>query len=70
MEKQYKVKFAISSTHSVGPLKLAYTNLWVSFPIFARNGIRYFMTLIDEFSRKVWVYFLREKLEAIMKFKV
>ena len=34
---------------------------------------RYFLLFIDDFSRKTWVYFLKEKLEvfnAFKKFKV
>ena len=36
----------------------------------ARNGVKYFLTLIDDFSGKMWVYFLREKLDVFSKFKV
>ena len=28
------------------------------------------MTLIDDFSRKVWIFFLKEKLDVFSKFKV
>ena len=35
-----------------------------------RNGVRYLMTLIDNFSKKVWMYFLREKSEIFLKLKV
>ena len=28
------------------------------------------MTLIDDFSKKVWVYFTKEKLEFFSRFKV
>jgi len=30
---------------------------------------RYFITFIDDFSRKTWVYFLKEKFEAFEVFK-
>ena len=30
---------------------------------------RYFITFIDDFSRKTWVYFLMEKSEAFSTFK-
>jgi hypothetical protein len=29
---------------------------------------RYFLTLIDDFSRKTWVYFLQEKSEVFSHF--
>ena len=30
---------------------------------------RYFITFIDDYSRKTWVYFLQEKSEAFAAFK-
>ena len=34
-----------------------------------KGGARYFMSFIDDYSRKVWVYFLKNKSEAFAKFK-
>ena len=31
---------------------------------------RYLITFIDDFSYKIWVYFLVEKLEAFINFKI
>ena len=36
----------------------------------ALGGSFYFMLLVDDFSRKMWVYFIREKAEAFGKFKM
>jgi transposase InsO family protein len=33
------------------------------------GGARYFVTYIDDFSRKVWVYLLKSKGECLEKFK-
>jgi len=33
------------------------------------NGKRYFITFIDDFSKKTWVYFLKEKSKAFEVFK-
>ena len=33
------------------------------------GGCRYFITFIDDFSKKAWVYFLKQKSEAIDVFK-
>ena len=35
----------------------------------ASIGARYFLTFIDDFSRKVFVYFLRSKSEVLKRFK-
>lgn len=34
----------------------------------SNNQIRYFISFIDDFSRKTWIYFLIEKSEAFKKF--
>ena len=35
-----------------------------------RMGHRYFVSFVDDYSRKVWVYFLRHKSETFAKFKL
>ena len=70
MEKQKRVQIVNSSTHNVAPLELVHMDVWGPSPILARNGARYFLTFIDDFSRKVWIYFLRKKLEVFSRFKV
>lgn len=39
------------------------------YEITTPSGTRYFITFIDDFSRKTWVYFLKQKLEACEAFK-
>lgn len=33
------------------------------------NDIRYMLTFIDDFSRKIWVFFLKEKSQVFVTFK-
>ena len=33
------------------------------------NGSQYFISIIDDYSRRVWVYFFKNKNEAFTKFK-
>jgi len=35
----------------------------------SHNGARYFLSIIDDFFRKVWIYILKHKNEAFEKFK-
>ena len=60
MEKQRRVQFVSSSAHSAAPLKLVHTDVWGPALISVRNGVRYFLIFIDNFSRKVWVYFMKK----------
>ena len=70
MGKQRRIQFSSSSVHSVAPLRIVHTDVWGPSLVLARNGVRYFLTLIDDFSRKVWVYFLKKKSEVFSRFKV
>ena len=35
--------------------------------VVSKGGAQYFMSFIDDYSRKVWVYFLKNKSEAFAK---
>ena len=70
MKKQRRVQFASSSVHSAVSLKLVHIDVWGPAPISVRNGVRHFLIFIDDFSRKVWVYFMNKKSEVFTKFKV
>lgn len=49
-------------------LDYAYSDLWGPAQAHSMSGGRYFMTLIDDFSRKVWMYILKTKDQALEKF--
>ena len=39
-------------------------------PTTSMNGSIYFLTLIDDYSRYCWVYFLKKKFEVFETFKI
>jgi hypothetical protein len=57
-----------ASWHAPHPLQLVHSDLCVplSSPYFF--GCKYFLTFIDDFSRRTWVYFLKLKSEFFDKF--
>lgn len=55
---------------SSGLLYLVHTDLCGPTRVRIMQGDRYFMLLIDDYSIMMWVTFLREKLEALEKFKI
>lgn len=46
-----------------------HTDIWGPMSVASRGGHVYFVTIIDKYSRKVWVYFMRHKSEMFDKFK-
>ena len=51
--KQRRAQFASSSARSAVPLELVHTDVWGPASISDRNGVKYFLTFIDNFLRKV-----------------
>jgi transposase InsO family protein len=51
------------------PLELVHTDLCGPTRTQSLQGEKYFMFLIDDYSRMTWVTFLKEKYEAFEKFK-
>jgi transposase InsO family protein len=57
-----------ASYHASGPLQLVHSDLCgpLSSPSF--SGCKYFLTFIDDFSKRTWVYFLKLKSKVFDKF--
>ncbi|KAL4383374.1 hypothetical protein GQ457_15G025730 [Hibiscus cannabinus] len=51
------------------PLEIVHTDIAGPFDIPSLGGNMYYLTFIDDYSRKCWVYVLKEKSEALAKFK-
>jgi hypothetical protein len=68
--KQHRDSFPKGmSRRAHAPLELIHTDLVGPMQTQSIGGSYYFLTFIDDFSRKTWVYFLRQKSETFGKFK-
>ena len=63
------MKFITSTKRSKNVLEYMHPDVWGPAPVESLGGARYFVTFIDDFSRKVWVFFLKHKSEVFEKFK-
>lgn len=50
-------------------LHLIHSNICGPMPVNSIGGHLYYITFIDEFSRKTWIYYLKHKDEAFKIFK-
>ena len=66
--KQCKVKFSTAIQRTKGTLDYIHSDVWDPLKVVSK-GSRYFVTFIDDFSCKVWVYFLKTKDEVFETFK-
>ncbi|XP_074353008.1 uncharacterized protein LOC141692171 [Apium graveolens] len=68
--KQHRQSFPVGkSWRARRPLDIVHTDIAGPFDISSLGGNRYYLTFIDDFSRKSWVYIIKEKSEALDKFK-
>lgn len=59
----------VSVTTTQRPLQLVHTDLCGPLPVASRNHSRYFMLIVDDFTRYTWIFFLKKKSEALSHFK-
>ena len=71
LEKQCKVSFNLMNKENCakGILDYIHSDVWGLGPIRSHRGARYFVIFVDDYSRKIWVYFMGEKSEVFAKFK-
>ncbi|WVZ61696.1 hypothetical protein U9M48_011528 [Paspalum notatum var. saurae] len=67
--KHKRVKFNTSTHTSKGILDYVHSDLWGPSRKPSHVGSRYMLTIIDDYSRKVWPYFLKYKSEVFSAFK-
>ena len=47
-----------------------HSDIWGLVRTPSKGGAQYFISFNDDYSRKVWVYFLKKKSEVFAKFKI
>ena len=66
--KQCKQRFKTGNHNSKQILDYIHYDLWGPSPTMSYGGASYFLTFIDDFSRKVWVYMLKKKADVFNVF--
>ena len=67
--KSSRVKFGTGIQRTKGTLDYIPLDLWGPVRTQSPSGSRYFMSLVDDYSRKLWVFILKNKSDALMCFK-
>ena len=62
--KQKRLPFPISTHISSAPFDLIHCDLWGPFATCTIEGYKYFLTIVDDFSRCTWVYLLKLKSDT------
>jgi hypothetical protein len=64
-----KVVFPSSDNRSAGILDLVHTDVCGPMSRVSLSGCEYYLTFIDDHSRKTWIYFLKAKSEVFKRFQ-
>ena len=68
--KRNKVQFKTATRKTEGVLDYVHTDVWGPVRVASLGGSMYFVSFSDDYSRKVWVYFMRHKSKTFAKFKL
>ena len=69
ISKQHRLKFKTSNSRSVSVLELVHSDVWQA-PVLSLGGAKYFVSFIDDYSRRCWVYPIKKKSDVFEVFKV
>ncbi|KAH9716149.1 Integrase catalytic domain-containing protein [Citrus sinensis] len=67
--KSTRHSFKHSTSKSIGILDYIHSDLWGPVQTSSLGGNSYFLSIIDDYSRRVWVYVLKHKDQVFSKFK-
>ncbi|KAJ4796184.1 Retroelement pol polyprotein-like [Rhynchospora pubera] len=62
--KQSRIPFPVSSNKSDEPFEMIHCDIWGPYSVTSHCGAHYFLTIVDDFTRAVWVYLIAEKSEV------
>ncbi|CAH9079545.1 unnamed protein product [Cuscuta epithymum] len=66
--KQTRDSFPTSLNKTHEPFELVHCDLWGPYNTPSSCGARHFLTIVDDYSRAVWVYLLLDKKEVFKMF--
>ncbi|KAJ0818040.1 putative RNA-directed DNA polymerase [Helianthus annuus] len=62
--KQVRTPFPLSEHKSKHVGDLIHLDVWGPYRVTSRDGFKYFLTVVDDYSRVVWCYLLKSKIEV------
>ncbi|KAE8673431.1 hypothetical protein F3Y22_tig00111783pilonHSYRG00232 [Hibiscus syriacus] len=64
--KQHRLKFNTSNSRGKSVLELVHSDVWQA-PVTSLGGEKYFVSFIDDYSRRCWVHPIKKKKEDIKR---
>ena len=67
--QQHRLSFLKGTHLAKACLEYVHANLWGLTKVQTHGGNKYFLSIIDDFSRKVWIFLLKSKDQTLESFK-
>ena len=64
MAKQSRLKFPLSCISTVRCFELIHFDIWGPYTKNHSSGAKFFLTVVDDFSRSTWVFLMQHKIEV------
>ena len=64
LSKQCRLPFSASSLSSVRCFELIHCDIWGPYKIPSLSSAKYFLKIVDDYSRFTWVFFMQHKNET------
>ncbi|PKU71144.1 Retrovirus-related Pol polyprotein from transposon TNT 1-94 [Dendrobium catenatum] len=68
MCKSHKLPFDLSTNRTNKPLQLLHSDVWGPSPVTTHHGFRYYLLIIDDYSRYCWLFPLVFKSDVVQHF--
>ena len=69
VRKNTKKTFPSSESKAKRILEIIHSDVWGPMSSSSLSGYVYYVSFIDDYSRKTWIYFMKNKDEVFSKFK-
>ena len=69
MARQERLPFSQSLTHSNSIFELLHVDIWGPYHTPTHDNYKYFITIVDDFSRSTWTHLLSTKSNALQVLK-
>lgn len=66
LAKQTRLSFPTSISQTTAMFDLVHADVWGPYRVPTYNGFKYFLTLVDDFSRMTWTFLLRLKSDVFV----
>ena len=66
LAKQTRIPFPLSTSQSDACFHIVHGDVWGPYRVPTYDGKKYFLTLVDDYSRYTWIFLLNSKSEVIV----